>query len=95
MKRARRVASGEKYVVRFKMPQEGTTIAHDHLRGDIVTENKQLNDQVLLKSDGLPTYHLAAMVDDHEMDITHVLRGSEWLGYISVACKYRPRIWLG
>ncbi|MCA1899340.1 MAG: glutamate--tRNA ligase [Chloroflexi bacterium] len=77
---ARRVASGEKYVIRFKMPQEGATTAHDLLRGDIVTENKQLNDYVLLKSDGLPTYHLAAMVDDHEMGITHVLRGSEWLG---------------
>ena len=77
---ARRVANGEKYVVRFKMPHEGTTTAHDHLRGDIVTENKQLNDYVLLKTDGLPTYHLAAMVDDHEMGITHVLRGSEWLG---------------
>jgi glutamyl-tRNA synthetase len=77
---ARRVANGEKYVVRFKMPREGATTARDHLRGDIVTENKQLNDQVLLKTDGLPTYHLAAMVDDHEMGITHVLRGSEWLG---------------
>ncbi|CAG1016244.1 glutamyl-tRNA synthetase [Anaerolineales bacterium] len=77
---ARRVANGEKYVIRFKMPHEGTTTAHDHLRGDIVTENKQLNDYVLLKTDGLPTYHLAAMVDDHEMGITHVLRGSEWLG---------------
>jgi len=77
---AKRIASGEKYVVRFKMPREGTTTAHDHLRGDIVTENVQLNDYVLLKSDGLPTYHLAAVVDDHEMGITHVLRGSEWLG---------------
>jgi len=77
---ARRVANGEKYIIRFKMPQEGSTLAHDHLRGDIVTENKQLNDYVLIKTDGLPTYHLAAMVDDHEMGITHVLRGSEWLG---------------
>jgi glutamyl-tRNA synthetase len=76
---ARRVASGEKHVIRFKMPHEGTTIAHDHLRGDISTDNQQLNDYVLVKSDGLPTYHLAAMVDDHEMGITHVLRGSEWL----------------
>ena len=76
---ARRVANGEKYVIRFKMPQEGTTTAHDHLRGDIVTENRQLNDYVILKSDGLPTYHLAAMVDDHEMGVTHVLRGAEWL----------------
>jgi len=76
---AQRVASGENYVIRFKMPREGTTTAHDHLRGDIVTENQQLNDYVLMKSDGLPTYHLAAMVDDHEMGITHVFRGSEWL----------------
>lgn len=76
---AKRIASGEKYVIRFKMPQEGSTIAHDHLRGDIVTENRYLDDYVILKSDGLPTYHLAAMVDDHEMQITHVLRGSEWL----------------
>lgn len=76
---AKRVASGEKHVVRFKMPQEGATTAHDHLRGDIVTENQYLDDYVLMKSDGLPTYHLAAIVDDHEMDITHVLRSSEWL----------------
>ncbi len=76
---ARRVASGEKYIVRFKMPQEGATVAHDHLRGDIVTENRQMNDYVLIKSDGLPTYHFAAMVDDHEMGITHVFRGAEWL----------------
>jgi glutamyl-tRNA synthetase len=76
---ARRVVSGEKHVVRFKMPKEGTTRAQDHLRGDIVTENKQLNDYVLMKSDGLPTYHLAAMADDHDMGITHVLRSAEWL----------------
>ncbi len=76
---ARRMANGEQFIVRFKMPTEGVTTAHDHLRGEIVTENKQLNDYVLLKTDGLPTYHLAAMVDDHEMGITHVIRGSEWL----------------
>ena len=76
---ARRVANGESHVIRFKMPYDGTTTAHDHLRGDIVTENKHLDDYVILKSDGLPTYHLAAMADDHDMQITHVLRGSEWL----------------
>ena len=76
---ARRIAAGEKYVVRFKMPYEGTTIAHDHVRGDIVTENKYLDDYVLLKSDGLPTYHLGAIVDDYEMKITHVIRSAEWL----------------
>ena len=75
----RRIAAGEKYVIRFKMPYEGTTTAHDHIRGDIVTENKYLDDTILLKSDGLPTYHLAAIVDDHEMQITHVLRSAEWL----------------
>lgn len=77
---ARRIASGEKYVIRFKMPGEGTTTAHDLLRGDITVENRLLDDTVLMKSDGWPTYHLAAMVDDHLMKITHVFRGSEWLG---------------
>lgn len=77
---AKRIASGEAYTIRFKMPKEGVTVAYDHLRGDITTENKQLNDYVILKTDGLPTYHLAAIVDDHEMQITHVMRGSEWLG---------------
>lgn len=76
---ARRIAAGEKYVIRFKMPYDGTTIAHDQIRGDIATENKYLDDYVLLKSDGLPTYHLAAIVDDHEMKITHVIRSAEWL----------------
>jgi glutamyl-tRNA synthetase len=75
----RRVQAGEPHVIRFKMPREGTTTARDLLRGEIVIENKNVDDYVLLKSDGLPTYHLAAMVDDHEMQITHVLRGAEWL----------------
>ncbi|RPJ21073.1 MAG: glutamate--tRNA ligase, partial [Chloroflexi bacterium] len=75
----RRIAAGEKHVIRFKMPYEGATTAHDHMRGDIVTENKYLDDYVLLKSDGLPTYHLGALVDDHEMQITHVIRSAEWL----------------
>ena len=77
---AHRVANGEKYVIRFKMPLEGSTTARDLLRGDIVIENINIDDAVILKSDGLPTYHLAAMVDDHLMKITHVFRGSEWLG---------------
>jgi glutamyl-tRNA synthetase len=74
-----RVASGERHVIRFKIPLEGSTTSHDHLRGDIVVENKNIDDYVILKSDGWPTYHLAALVDDHLMNITHVLRGSEWL----------------
>jgi glutamyl-tRNA synthetase len=75
----RRVEAGEKYVIRFKMPKEGSITTTDLLRGSITTDNAALDDSVLLKSDGLPTYHLAAMVDDHLMGITHVIRGSEWL----------------
>lgn len=74
-----RVANGEKHVVRFKTPKEGTTTARDVLRGDITVENRTLDDYILVKSDGFALYHLAAMVDDHEMKITHVIRGSEWL----------------
>ncbi len=76
---ARRVANGESYVIRFKMPKEGAITARDCVRGDITVENSSLDDYVLVKSDGLALYHLAAMVDDHLMDITHVLRGAEWL----------------
>ena len=75
----RRATAGEKYVIRFKMPKEGSITTQDLLRGPSVTENSALDDSVLLKSDGLPTYHLAAMVDDHLMEISHVIRGSEWL----------------
>jgi len=73
------VEAGEKYVIRFKMPKEGSTTGVDLLRGTITIENTALDDSVLLKSDGLPTYHMAAMIDDHLMEITHVIRGSEWL----------------
>ncbi|MCS6995154.1 MAG: glutamate--tRNA ligase [Anaerolineales bacterium] len=75
----RRVRAGERHVIRFKMPYEGETRAVDALRGEIVWQNRDLDDAILLKSDGLPTYHLAAMADDYEMKITHVIRGSEWL----------------
>lgn len=74
-----RVAAGDDYVVRFKMPKEGSITGHDHLRGEITVENRTLDDSVLLKSDGHALYHLAAMVDDHLMGITHVFRGEEWL----------------
>jgi glutamyl-tRNA synthetase len=76
---ARRAAAGEPHVIRFKTPKEGAITAHDSVRGDITVENSSLDDYVLVKSDGLALYHLAAMVDDHLMDITHVLRGAEWL----------------
>ncbi len=75
----KRVANGERHVIRFKAPREGVTTVHDLLRGDITVDNQTIDDFVLLKSDGLAVYHLAAMVDDHLMKITHVIRGSEWL----------------
>lgn len=74
-----RIKNGEKFVIRFKMAKEGTTTVHDHIRGDITVENSTLDDYILVKSDGFALYHLAAMVDDHLMKITHVIRGSEWL----------------
>lgn len=76
---AERVARGEPHVVRFKMPLEGTITCRDRLRGDISVENRNLDDYILVKSNGLALYHLAAMVDDHLMEVTHVIRGSEWL----------------
>jgi glutamyl-tRNA synthetase len=75
----RRVARGEAHVVRFKMPREGSITAVDRLRGPITVDNRSLDDYILIKSDGLALYHLAAMVDDRLMNITHVLRSSEWL----------------
>lgn len=75
----KRKESGEPCVVRFKAPLEGTTTVRDALRGDITVENGTLDDFIILKSDGLSLYHLAAMVDDHLMGITHVIRGSEWI----------------
>ncbi|MCH7654383.1 MAG: glutamate--tRNA ligase [Chloroflexi bacterium] len=66
-------------VVRFKMPVEGTIVVHDLVRGDVSFEASLLDDFVLLKSDGFPTYHLANVVDDHLMEITHVMRAEEWL----------------
>lgn len=72
-------AAGKPYAIRLKMPLEGETIMPDLLRGDVVFDNQQFTDYVLLKSNGLPTYHLAHVVDDHFMEITHVTRGIEWL----------------
>ena len=74
-----RRANGEKFVIRFKTPREGVTVAHDAVRGDIAVENRTIDDYILVKTDGWALYHLAAMVDDHLMKITHVIRGSEWL----------------
>ncbi len=74
-----RVAAGEQSVVRLKMPQDGETVLDCPLRGPIAYPNSQQNDQVLLKTDGFPTYHLANVVDDHLMEITHVIRAEEWI----------------
>jgi len=74
-----RVDAGEPFVIRLKMPTEGSTIIPDGLRGDIPYLNSQMDDQVLLKTDGFPTYHLANVVDDHLMGITHVIRAEEWI----------------
>jgi glutamyl-tRNA synthetase len=75
----KRVESGEKHVVRFKSPWEGSITVTDLLRGDMTIKHKNIDDYILVKSDGLALYHLAAMVDDHLMKITHFIRGSEWL----------------
>ncbi len=72
-------AQTEPCVIRLKVPTEGTTIFTDLIRGDISFENKLIDDQVLLKSDGFPTYHLGVVVDDHLMEISHVIRGEEWI----------------
>ena len=77
--------AGMPYVIRQKIPQEGTTTFHDAIFGDITVENSTLDDQVLIKRDGLPTYNFANVIDDHLMGISHVVRGSE---YLSSAPKY-------
>jgi glutamyl-tRNA synthetase len=77
--RAANEAAGQSWVVRFAMPLEGETVVHDGLHGEIVFKNSDIDDTILLKTDGLPTYHLAHIVDDHLMEITHVLRGEEWI----------------
>jgi glutamyl-tRNA synthetase len=87
-------------VVRFKMPRDGATAVPDALRGDVRFENRLLDDHVLLKADGFPTYHLASVVDDHVMAITHVFRGDEWLPsaprhlLLYMALGYEPPIFL-
>lgn len=75
----KRVLNGEPYVVRQKIPQTGETTFHDIIYGDITVPNDSLDDQILLKSDGFPTYNFANVVDDHLMGITHVVRGNEYL----------------
>ena len=79
------LAAGQPYVVRINMPTEGTTTFHDEIYGDITVPNAELDDMILIKSDGYPTYNFANVIDDHLMNITHVVRGNE---YLSSAPKY-------
>jgi glutamyl-tRNA synthetase len=90
----KRVENGEDHVIRFKMPKDGSITVTDKLRGEIVFENKNLDDYILVKTDGWALYHLAALVDDHLMKITHVFRGQEWLGTIPLHSHiYRALGW--
>lgn len=82
----RRVEAGEPYVVRMRVPDQGDCVLHDRLRGEIRIPWRELDHQILMKSDGFPTYHLANVVDDHLMEISHVIRGEEW---ISSAPKHK------
>ena len=76
---AKRRAAGEAHVIRLAMPTEGEIVVRDLLRGEVTFEAAQIDDQVLVKSDGYPTYHLANVVDDHLMEISHVIRAEEWI----------------
>ena len=76
---ASRATAGEPFTVRFAMPRTGETVVSDLIRGDMTFQNEHLEDLVLLKSDGYPTYHLGNVVDDHDMEITHIMRGDEWI----------------
>ncbi|MCG1035081.1 glutamate--tRNA ligase [Polaribacter sargassicola] len=74
-----KINTGENYVIRFKSPQDETLLMEDEIRGNIKIDTNTLDDKILFKGDGMPTYHLANIVDDHLMKITHVIRGEEWL----------------
>ncbi|NOX61871.1 MAG: glutamate--tRNA ligase [Chloroflexi bacterium] len=97
--RAAREAEGRAWVVRLAVPLEGSVTFHDAIRGDITYENALLQDAVLLKSDGWPTYHLANVVDDHLMRITHIMRGDEWIASVPLhwhlyrAFGWEPPVW--
>ena len=80
-----KLEKGEPYVIRYKMPQNEDIHFDDIIRGHIVVNTGTLDDKVLFKSDGMPTYHLANIVDDHLMKISHVIRGEEWLPSLPLA----------
>jgi len=74
-----KIAAGEEYVIRLKVPKNEDIIFTDIVKGTITINSSEVDDQVLIKSDGFPTYHFAVVVDDHLMGITHAVRGEEWL----------------
>ena len=90
----KRIKDGDKYVVRFKSPQDEVLIMNDEIRGEIKIDTNVLDDKILFKSDGMPTYHLANIVDDHLMKISHVIRGEEWLPSMALhVLLYRAFDW--
>jgi len=95
-----RADAGESFVVRMVMPTEGKSSFNDFLRGEIEIDFNQLDDQVVVKSDGFPTYHLANVVDDHTMEISHVIRGEEWISstpkhvMLYKAFGWEPPVWI-
>ncbi len=95
-----KVKDGAAHVIRYKMPKDGSITVEDALRGEITVENSTLDDYILVKSDGLPVYHLAVVIDDHLMGITHAVRTSEWLptfplhGHIYAAFGWEQPIWI-
>jgi len=89
-----KINSGENYVIRFKSPQDETLKMVDEIRGKITIDTNTLDDKILFKSDGMPTYHLANIVDDHLMEISHVIRGEEWLPSMALhVLLYRAFDW--
>ncbi|WP_405208925.1 glutamate--tRNA ligase [Aquimarina sp. LLG6339-5] len=89
-----KIESGDPYVIRFKCPTNETLHLTDEVRGDITIDTNILDDKILFKSDGMPTYHLANIVDDHLMEITHVIRGEEWLPSLALhVLLYRSLKW--
>jgi glutamyl-tRNA synthetase len=90
----KRIKNGEKYVIRFKTPTNETLVMQDIIRGEITIDTDVLDDKILFKSDGMPTYHLANIVDDHLMQISHVIRGEEWLPSMALhVLLYRAFDW--
>ena len=87
-----KIDAGEKFVIRFKSPENENLQMEDEIRGQISINTNTLDDKILFKSDGMPTYHLANIVDDHLMEISHVIRGEEWFAVNAFACFIIPRI---